>query len=274
MIRLIALDLDDTTLRSDSTLDPVTADALRDAAAAGAEIVIASGRAFASLPKDVLSLGVVRYAVTSNGAAVVDAVSGERIISFCLSKTAVDGILSRFSDELLECCIAGRAYTDRRYVLDPVAYGCSPEYIEYVKTTRTPVDDMPSFIRENETRLDSVDVVCRTPERRERLFSLAETIDDVYLTSSSPRLVEISAAESGKGASLRKLCSKLSIPAECVAAFGNGDNDADMLRFAHLGVAVENATDKCKAAADHICPANDENGVAQTLRKIIGGELC
>ena len=91
-----------------------------------------------------------------------------------------------------------------------------------------------------------------------------------YITSSSPRLIEISDAEAGKGASLRRLCDILKIPASAVAAFGNGDNDADMLAFAGLGVAMKNATAACIASADLVCGSNDEHGVAQMLYKIIG----
>lgn len=74
----------------------------------------------------------------------------------------------------------------------------------------------------------------------------------------------------GKGASLRRLCELLSVPAQCVAAFGNGDNDADMLSFAGLGVAMENATEACIAASDAVCASNDEHGVAQMIYKILG----
>ena len=61
----------------------------------------------------------------------------------------------------------------------------------------------------------------------------------------------------------------LSVAPEHIAAFGNGDNDADMLSFAGLGIAVANASEKCLAAADYICPKNDEHGVAQTIEKLL-----
>ena len=63
-IKLVALDLDDTTLRSDSSLDPVTRDALIKVIDAGIEVVVASGRAYRSLPEEVLNIDGVRYAIT------------------------------------------------------------------------------------------------------------------------------------------------------------------------------------------------------------------
>ena len=89
------------------------------------------------------------------------------------------------------------------YYREPLRFGCSPAYVDYVKTTRIPVDDMPGFMRRH------------------------------------------------------------------IAAFGNGDNDADMLAFAGLGIAVKNASKRCLAAADYICPTNDEHGVAITIEKLL-----
>ena len=129
---------------------------------------------------------------------------------------------------------------------------------------------MPGFMRENARRLDSVDVLCASSGHRAELWERALSLKNAYITSSSPRLIEIAAAEAGKGASLRRLCELLSVPAQCVAAFGNGDNDADMLSFAGHGVAMENAPAACIGAAAVVCASNAEHGVAQMIYKILG----
>ncbi len=269
-IRLIALDLDDTTLRSDGSLSSQTRAAIDAAIDAGLEVVVASGRSLHSLPKDVAAIPGIRYAITSNGAAVSRIAGGERLVSLSLHRDTVHELIALFGNELLECFIDGQAYCDAKYIADPVRFGCSEAYVGYVKTTRLPVDDMRSFILDNADRLDSVDVLCQNAEHRAGLWEKALALPKAYITSSSPRLIEISDAEAGKGASLRRLCDILKIPASAVAAFGNGDNDADMLAFAGLGVAMKNATAACIASADTVCGSNDEHGVAQMLYKIIG----
>lgn len=269
-IRLIALDLDDTTLCSDGSLADKTREAIEAAISSGIEVVIASGRAFNSLPRAVAEICGIRYAITSNGAAVTKNPGGERIVSLTLHPDTIQGILELFGNELLECFIDGQAYCDARYMADPMRFGCSAAYVEYVKTTRLPVGDMPGFMSENAGRLDSVDILCASVFHRAELWEAALRLKNAYITSSSPRLIEIAAAEAGKGASLRRLCELLSVPAQCVAAFGNGDNDADMLSFAGLGVAMENATEACIAASDAVCASNDEHGVAQMIYKILG----
>ena len=111
--------------------------------------------------------------------------------------------------------------------------------------------------------------MCGTLEHKQKLWEKAQKLSDVYVTSSSPRLIEISAAEAGKGAALQRLAQILNITPQHIAAFGNGDNDADMLAFAGLGIAVKNASKRCLAAADYICPTNDEHGVAITIEKLL-----
>ena len=271
-IRLVALDLDDTTLRSDGSLSDETRAAIVAAIEVGLEVAIASGRSFNSLPRSVTEIPGIRYAITSNGAAVARVPGGERLVSLTLRPATVHRLLELFGGELLECFIDGQAYCDARYLEDPLRYGCSEAYVEYVKTTRLPVVDMACFMRDNASRLDSVDVLCRDLPHREELWDKALELPDAYITSSSPRLVEISDAGAGKGASLRRLCEILDIPASAVAAFGNGDNDADMLAFAGLGAAMKNATEACIAAADIVCATNDEHGVAQVLYRIIGSK--
>lgn len=268
-IRLIALDLDDTTLGSDSRLAPETEKALKRAIAAGIEIVVASGRAFRALPAQVLGIGGISYAITSNGAAIESVPDGRRLMSLSIAPASVMQILSLFEGERFEAFVDGQPYCDAEYAADPLRFGCAPAYVEYVRTTRKPVADMRGFILKNIDRLDSIDILSALGEQHEMLRERAKKLQNVYVTSSSPRLVEISDAAAGKGAALRRLCAMLNIPAAQVSAFGNGDNDADMLSFAGLGVAVKNASASCLEAADLICEANDDLGVAKMINRIV-----
>lgn len=268
-IKLIALDLDDTTLRSDASLAPETAAAISHAVKSGVEVVIASGRAFKSLPEAVLSIDGLRYAISSNGAAIESVADGERIMSFTLKPQSVDCILEVFKDERFEAFVGGQPYCDAEYYAEPLRFGCAPAYVEYVQTTRLPVENMPEYIRRHILSLDSIDVLCRTVEHKSRLWERTKLLPDVYVTSSSPRLIEISDVNAGKGASLERLAQLLDIAPEHIAAFGNGDNDADMLAFAGIGIAVANASKKCLAAADYICPSNNDHGVAKTIEKLL-----
>ena len=192
-IKLIALDLDDTTLRSDASLAPETAQTIANAVKSGTQVVIASGRAFKSLPQSVLQIDGIRYAICSNGACIEDMHSRTRLFSFTLGPQVVERLLETFSGERFEAFVDGQPYCDGEYYREPLRFGCSPAYVDYVKTTRIPVDDMPGFMRRHIAELDSVDIMCGTLEHKAELWEKTKRLSDVYVTSSSPRLIEISA---------------------------------------------------------------------------------
>jgi HAD superfamily hydrolase (TIGR01484 family) len=83
-------------------------------------------------------------------------------------------------------------------------------------------------------------------------------------------LMEISAAGVTKGGALAALCERLGIAAEDVVAFGDMPNDLAMLRWAGTSYAVANGHESVRAAADHVAPANTEDGVAVTLAGLFG----
>ena len=93
-IRLAALDLDGTTLRSDKSLSEYTIETLKNAHEHGMHIVVASGRSFASLPEQVIQFPWAEYAITSNGAAVYEIHTGKRLRECRLNPEVVEKLLS------------------------------------------------------------------------------------------------------------------------------------------------------------------------------------
>ena len=271
-IKLAALDLDGTLLQPDGTLSPRAHRALVQAIACGIEIVAASGRAFATLPKEVLEIQGIRYAITSNGAAVNEVPGGKRIAARCLKESAVREILEIAGKEksVLEVFVDGVPYADRKYTEDPVRWGCPQSAVHYVRTTRRPVNDIEEFISEHADSLDSIDFICKNDDQKNRLIQMvtAQT-DEVYITSSVPHLLEISAAGGGKGNALKTICQMTGIDLQYVAACGNADNDADMLKIAGVGAAVSDASLECLAAADVILGSCSEDGVAMFLEELV-----
>lgn len=272
--RCIALDLDGTLLADDGKLSEESRQALDEAVRAGVHVVVASGRAYSTLPLSVLSIPGIEYAITSNGAAVYRVPDSECICIHKLREQSVRDILSlvgrELEDPLYEVFIDGTAYAPADYVADPEAYGATGRSVSYVRSTRKPCGDLMAFIEEHIHELDSLDIVMNDQKEKQRLWSLLEEkIEHVYITASVPRFIEISDESSGKAPALSFVLEKLGISAEQTVAFGNADNDADMLAFAGLGVAVENATEKCRKAADKIIGSNNADGAAKEIRRIL-----
>jgi len=272
-IKLIALDLDRTTLDGSGRLSRGNREALLRAMAAGVHVCIASGRAFDALPRDVAALPGLEYAVTGNGAAVYRVPGRELLCRHVMTPASVDAVVDSTADRDVawEVFIEGHSFADAAYVADPTRFGVPAAGIPYIQSTRAPVVDMRSFIAAHRTELDSFDVVVAEPDLR---WALAEKIravtDEVFITSSAPQLLELSHRDAGKGSGVRFLADYLGIAPGQVAAFGDAENDRDMLDFAGVGIAVENAAENLKAAADYVTLRHDEDGVAWALEHILG----
>ena len=169
-----------------------------------------------------------------------------------------------------EAFIDGRAFAESRYVADPVRFGAMPQAISYIQATRTPIEDMRAYIQEHKSELDCIDLVVKNEDMKHKLWkNLQKNIRDVYITSSARQLLEISHRDAGKESGAAFLMEYLGLKSEELAAFGDGDNDSGLLKYAGLGFAVANASSGCRAAADQIVASNDDNGVAQGIRKIL-----
>jgi Cof subfamily protein (haloacid dehalogenase superfamily) len=87
----------------------------------------------------------------------------------------------------------------------------------------------------------------------------------LYISKSLPYFLEFASPKVTKAAGLDFLAERLGFSRERTVAFGDGENDIELVDWAGYGVAVENADERVKAVADFICPPVEEEGVAQVL---------
>lgn len=274
-IRCVALDLDRTALNREGRLSSGNRSALEAVIASGVHVVVASGRAFDTLPQDILTLPGIAYAITCNGAAMYHMPTGKCLKRFKLSTAAVEAVMQATAAQPVtyEAFIDGIAYADRQYIENPVRFGASVQAVEYVRTTRHMRPDIIQFIHEHKHHMDSMDVIVKDEEEKRRIWGLVErAAKDVYITSSVPQLVEIADQNAGKKAGVAFVADLLGLGRDEIAAFGDADNDVDMLRYAGCGIAMENASRACKEAADFVTKHHDEDGLAYGLKNIL--KLC
>ena len=270
--KLLALDLDETTLDQNSCLSPENRRALESAIARGIQVVVATGRAVTALPKEILKFPGIRYAITGNGAAVWDLAKGKALRRYLLSAAAVERVLTLMAGEQVtyEVSLEGYPYAQRDYIEHPDGYLSDGRTTEYLRRTRRPVEDIRAFILDHRAQLDSLNLVVSSLDLKARLMERLGQVDGVYITTSIPRLIEISNGESGKHRGLRFLAEHLGVRQADTAAFGNADNDAEMLLWAGVGVAVKNATPACLQSADYVTDGHDASGVAKAMKKLWG----
>lgn len=271
-IKCIAFDLDHTVVNSDGSMSDVTKAALKQAIADGIVVLPVSGRAFATFPEAICEMEGIDYVVTSNGAAVYDMKNKVRIhgeiidvkdvhaIFECLDKFFSNGQIT------YEAFVDGVAYGDKCYVDDPMAFGVPQSSANYIQTTRRPEASIMEFMLKHEAELDSLDVVLKDGALYDFIEKqISDVTENIYITSAVSYRLEVSHKNSGKSTGLRYVLDKLGITPEETIAFGDGDNDAEMLAMAGIGVAMENATEKCKSSADTICGCCENDGVARFL---------
>ena len=271
-IKCIALDLDRTTLNAQGKLSKANEEAIRKAVAKGIHVCIASGRAFDTLPQDVVSIPGIEYAITRNGAAVYRIQDKQCLRSYVLTEQSVKKILELTKDfpVTYEGFIRGTAYAAKEYIEDPVKFGATEHAVAYVQSTRHLQDDIVSFLKQHDDELDSMDIVVKDEAQKQKVIEVLKAeVEDIYITSSISQLVEISYKDAGKRSGVKFITEYLGLNPKQVAAFGDADNDIDMLEYAGCGIAMENASNGLLAVADAVTLHHDRDGVAYALKNIL-----
>ena len=271
-IKCIALDLDRTTLNAQGKLSKANEEAIRKAVAKGIHVCIASGRAFDTLPQDVVSIPGIEYAITSNGAAVYRIQDKQCLRSYVLTEQSVKKILELTKDfpVTYEGFIRGTAYAAKEDIEAPVKFGATEHAVAYVQSTRHLQDDIVSFLKQHDDELDSMDIVVKDEAQKQKVIEVLKAeVEDIYITSSISQLVEISYKDAGKRSGVKFITEYLGLNPKQVAAFGDADNDIDMLEYAGCGIAMENASNGLLAVADAVTLHHDRDGVAYALKNIL-----
>lgn len=109
----------------------------------------------------------------------------------------------------------------------------------------------------------------RDPDAIAHVWEVASAWDSITVTSSHPSNVEISARGVSKRTGVERLCQELGISLADVMAIGDSHNDIELLRAVGLGVAMGNGSSEVKAVADKTTKSNQRNGVAWAIRKYL-----
>lgn len=270
-IKLIALDLDGTTLNDDKHISAANKAALEEAVENGVNVVIATGRAFCALPDDVFKVKGIQYVLTSNGAAITDLRTGKTIYENCIAPHAVEEAVAVFRqhDFMVEAFTDGGAFIDCKIYDGMKNSQFGYRHVEYVLETRKPVDDIYDFILEHKEHIENLNVVFEHQKDRTMMRGILGGIPDSTLTSAFDNNLELGGATTSKAGALLELGKLLDVTADEMMAVGDSPNDMAMMEIAGMPVAVGNAKPEVKAIAKYISATNKEDGVAEAVRKFV-----
>ena len=276
MIKMAGFDLDGTLLTDRKELTSRTRKALEKAIQKGVIVLVATGRPWMGVPEELQNLQGIRYALTSNGARVIDTGRNKVLFEHLLepgpAKKALE-ICGKY-DTLQEVYFDGQGYAQAEKMKYVERYHRNPSMWEYTRKTRIPVEDLYSLLEQENRGLDKVQALFADMDERRRAWEELSMEEDLELVGSLGYNIEINARGVNKGTALVELGRMLGIKREEIMACGDGDNDTAMLREVGFGVAMGNAEEEIKQAADYVTLTNEDEGVAYAIEKFIlgGGE--
>lgn len=270
-IRLVGLDIDGTLLTSDGRLTPRTAGTIRACIAAGCPVVPASGRPWGGLPKAFTAIPGVDWAVTANGATLVDLAAGRVAERHWMPRAdwlfAWD--LTAGFDRVMDLFLDGWGYSAAA-ALARAEEWAPPGMAEYIRASRRAVEDAHAFAME-QPGIEKANLFFRDPAQREAAWRLLEGCGRFEVSSSSTVGIELNAKGTDKAEGLFALGRRLGVAPEQIMVCGDSGNDLPMLRRAGVGVAMGNAAPCIKAAARFVTDTNDNEGVAKALERFVLG---
>ncbi len=269
-IKIIATDLDGTLMAPNHiTVTERTVKTLEKAHRFGIKFAIATGRTLAVTDKVRAQVPFVDYIIYSNGACVYDCNEEKVIYSNYMPKNIVEKIVD-FLDKypVYYEVYSGGVQHDQ---IDREQYfenkGLPEEFLEEYMKSVVSHKSLSEFAKNNE--IEKINLYYfdgeYLPEIQEFLFS----IDDIDCTSPVMGDIEMTFSGVNKGRALDGICSQFGIDKSEAMAFGDADNDLDMLSYCEYGFAMENGSEICKKYAKYRALSNADDGVADAVERYV-----
>lgn len=270
-IRMIGVDLDGTLLNSEKQLTAYTREVLKKAIEQEVAVVVATGRPFSGVPDELKHFPGMRYALTANGARILDMqkqkVVYENLLSGEIAEKVID-ILKRHH-AIHEFFVDGVGYMNEDGLKNVYAYFEDPHMAEYLQSTRIPVKDVKEKLQAMKCEVDKLQGIFRNQKDKQEALEELNTLSGIVVTAAMDNNLEINKEGTNKGLGLLQLGKSLGISREEIMACGDGGNDVEMLKEVGFAVAMANAYDTVKTAADFVTVSNDEDGVAKVIERFV-----
>ena len=244
--KAIILDLDGTLLRSDKSVSERTLKALEECKEAGILVIVATARFWFKAEK-YLELIKPDYAILADGTQIYH--KGEMIRGFAMTEQAVNGVIQALMHQ----------GPNAEFVV-----GVGKELLCSAAGISEKWRKSYAFEEDMKQPVYKIAAVLETADMAERL---AEDYDCRLYSYRDENLYGFTDKESGKYQAVKALGEFLGIDLQDMVAFGDDENDYEILQNCGVGVAVANAIPQILKGADEVTDSNDEDGVANYLER-------
>ena len=225
-------------------------------------VILVTGRMFRAARPYAEEAGIEDPLVCYQGAAVVDVRTGRFLrhepIPLELARETIDAVEREGYG--LNCYVGDELYVSE---ITPAARS----YADFQLIPLHEVGPLLGWLDEPPTKLVTIGEPTALDGLADRLR--AHFDGRLYISKSLPYFLEFASPDVTKGSGLAFLAEHLGFTAEQTIAFGDGENDVELLEWAGYAVAVENAHERVKAVADLVCPSVEEEGVAQVIEALL-----
>lgn len=263
---LIATDLDGTLLRRDKSVSCENTEALDYFMSEGGLFTLVTGRMPYALSGVLNQVKVNAPVGCGNGLCIFDTKKKERLWETCVGERALDAarfVEKNFPETGIELT------THEKIICTKVNQSVIKHFNdEKLKISECTIDGFDGEL----AKILFADI----PERLELVIDALESsglCDGLQTIRSDIPYFEILPEGAGKGPLLSKLAAMLGIPIEKTIAVGDNDNDESMIRAAGIGIAVANASECAKNAADVLTVSNEEHALAKIISDIENGNI-
>lgn len=269
-IKIIATDLDGTLMAPDHiTVTEKTIKTLQKAHNYGVKFAIATGRTLAVTGNVRAQVPFVDYIIYSNGACVYDCNEEKVIYSNYMPKNLVEKIV----DFLDKYPVYYEVYSGGVQHIQPdkAEYfenkGLPDEFLEEYMQSVISHKNLPEFAKNND--VEKINLYYFDGEYLDEIQKFLFSLDDIDCTSPVMGDIEMTFSGVNKGKALDGICTQFRIDKSEAMAFGDADNDIDMLQYCEYGFAMANGSEICKKNAKYRALSNAEDGVAVAVEQYV-----
>ncbi|WP_301107802.1 Cof-type HAD-IIB family hydrolase [Sporosarcina sp.] len=258
---LIVLDLDGTLLTDEKVISPKTEETLQLAVSQGHHVMIATGRPYRASEIYYRQLGLTTPIVNFNGAFVHHPTDTSwKTMHETIALPIVNEVVEAMQDFSVENIVAEvmddvyAQYHDERF-LDILSFG-NPNITEGDIRQSLKTDPTSLLIQANHLTVDPI---------RQHLEDIHAEVIDHRRWGAPFNIVEIVRHGLNKAVGIDAVSKWMNIPKERIIAFGDEDNDLEMIDYAGVGVAMGNAIDRLKSIANEVTDTNNQDGISLIL---------